>query len=137
LQTEIERDRKYSLLSLSSRAREESSPTLTCDIVAKYARSDDAAVRAEQVLQVLLGHVLWQAAHVQVGPFDGLAAGSCVRHLPTHHKLINHLYTKKQIRISRNIDLAPRGCRVFGLHPPLRIKYNESGSAGEKTAKVW
>jgi hypothetical protein len=118
----------------------ESSPTLTCDIVAKYARSDDAAIGAEQVLQVLLGHVLWQAAHVQVGALDGLAAGSRVRNLPTHHKLINHIYTqKREIRISLSWYIVAKrfalgasvGSRVSALQRPPRIKYNESSSARE------
>lgn len=116
---------------MSSRAREESSPTLTCDIVAKYARSDDAAVGAEQVLQVLLGHVLWQAAHVQVGPLDGLAAGSRIRHLPTHHKFINHLYTKNRIHISKVAKiLAPRVQSFWSA--PLRDKKNTMKAVPQK-----
>lgn len=44
-------------------------------------RADDAPVRAEQRLQLLLAHVLRQPGHVQVRPLDGLGAGPRERHL--------------------------------------------------------
>lgn len=47
---------------------------ITCDIVAQYARSDDAPVWAEEGLQFLLSHLLWQAAHIQICTFDRFAA---------------------------------------------------------------
>lgn len=54
---------------------------LTGDVVAQYPRRDNSAVRTEEILQILLRHVLRQAAHVQIRAFDRLAARSRVRHL--------------------------------------------------------
>lgn len=50
-------------------------------VLAQDARRDDAAVGAEQPLQLALGHGLGQPGHVQVSALDGLAAGPRVRHL--------------------------------------------------------
>lgn len=54
---------------------------LTGDVVAQYPRRDNSPVRTEEILQILLRHVLRQAAHVQIRAFDRLAARSRVRHL--------------------------------------------------------
>lgn len=50
----------------------------TCNLVDKDAGGDDAAVLGEELLQLLLGHSLGQATHVQVGVADGGGAGSCI-----------------------------------------------------------
>lgn len=54
---------------------------LTGDVVAQYPRRDNSAVRAEEILQILLRHIFRQAADVQIRAFDRLAARSRVRHL--------------------------------------------------------
>lgn len=59
---------------------------LTGDVVAQYSRRDNSAVRAEEILQILLRHIFRQAAHVQIRAFDRLAARSRVRHLEEKSK---------------------------------------------------
>lgn len=54
---------------------------LTGDVVAQYSRRDNSAVRTEKILQILLRHILRQAADVQIRTFDRLAARSRVRYL--------------------------------------------------------
>lgn len=53
----------------------------TCDLVDQDARGNDASILGEELLQLLLGHGLGQAAHIQVGIADGGGAWPCVRHL--------------------------------------------------------
>lgn len=43
----------------------------TCDLVDEDAGGDDASILGEELLQLLLGHSLGQAAHVQVSVADG------------------------------------------------------------------
>lgn len=43
----------------------------TCDLVDKDTGGDDASVLGEKLLQLLLGHGLGQAAHIQVSVTDG------------------------------------------------------------------
>lgn len=43
----------------------------TCDLVHQDAGGDDSSVLREELLQLLLGHRLGQAAHVQVGVTNG------------------------------------------------------------------
>lgn len=43
----------------------------TCDLVDKDAGGDDASVLGEELLQLLLGHRLGQAADIQVSITDG------------------------------------------------------------------
>lgn len=54
---------------------------LTGDVVAQYSRRDNSAIRAEEILQILLRHILRQTANVQIRTFDRLAARSRVRYL--------------------------------------------------------
>lgn len=73
---------------------------LTGDVVAQYPRRDNSAVRAEEILQILLRHVLRQAAYVQIRAFDRLAARSRVRHLEkkngkSHSKKIFSLRSRR------------------------------------------
>ena len=53
----------------------------TRDVIAEDPGCDDVAARREGPLEVGLGHVLGQPAHVQVRPLDGLAARTSVRNL--------------------------------------------------------
>ena len=50
----------------------------TRDVVAEYPGRDDVPAGGEEPLQIRLGHVLREAAHVEVGALDGLAAGAGV-----------------------------------------------------------
>lgn len=43
----------------------------TCDLVDEDAGGDDAPILGEKLLQLLLGHSLGQATHIQVGITDG------------------------------------------------------------------
>lgn len=43
----------------------------TCDLVNENARGYDASILGEELLQLLLGHSLGQAADIQVGVTDG------------------------------------------------------------------
>lgn len=43
----------------------------TCDLVDKDAGGDDTPILGEELLQLLLGHSLGQATHIQVGITDG------------------------------------------------------------------
>ena len=43
----------------------------TCDLVHQDAGGDDTSVLGEELLQVLLGHGLWQTTHIQVSVSDG------------------------------------------------------------------
>lgn len=43
----------------------------TCDLVDEDAGGDDASVLGEELLKLLLGHRLGQAAHIQIGVTDG------------------------------------------------------------------
>ena len=54
---------------------------LTSNVVAEYAGGNDPAVGAEQVLEILLRHVLGQTADVEVRALYRLAARSRVRYL--------------------------------------------------------
>lgn len=60
---------------------------LTGDVVAQYSRRDNSAVRAEEILQILLRHILRQAANVQIRALDRLAARSRVRYLKIKTKM--------------------------------------------------
>lgn len=53
----------------------------TCDLVDKDTGGDDASVLGEELLQLLLGHGLGQAAHIEVSVTDGGWAGSRIWHL--------------------------------------------------------
>ncbi len=58
----------------------------TCDVVAKYPGCDDVPAGGEEPLQIRLGHVLREAAHIEVGALDGLAAGAGVGNLNRESK---------------------------------------------------
>ena len=54
---------------------------LTCRVIIEYSGGDNVATVEELALQLLLRHALGQAADVQIGAFNALAAGPGVRHL--------------------------------------------------------
>ncbi len=67
----------------------------TCDVVAKYPGCDDVPAGREEPLQIRLGHVLREAAHIEVGALDGLAAGAGVGYLERKiksDKILENLY---------------------------------------------
>jgi len=59
---------------------------LTSNVVAENPRSDNAPIRAEQILEILLGHVLRQPTDIQVGTLYCFAARPGVRDLKQNRK---------------------------------------------------
>ena len=54
---------------------------LTSNVVAEDTWSDNAPIRAEKILEILLSHVLWQPTDVQICAFYCFAARPGVRYL--------------------------------------------------------